>query len=85
MRAAEEIELPVRTEGEIAALERERQRSWRGARRAQIKQIVGGAARQAFGKPLIQHQGLVWSLADVATDLEALRALTSMSIRPPPR
>jgi alkylation response protein AidB-like acyl-CoA dehydrogenase len=35
-----------------------------------------GATREAFGKPLIKHQGLAWSLADVATDLEALRALT---------
>tara|TARA_R110000824_G_scaffold118960_16_gene272446 strand:- start:33760 stop:34920 length:1161 start_codon:yes stop_codon:yes gene_type:complete len=44
---------------------------------ASLETAIGyGAARQAFGKPLIQHQGLVWSLADVATDLEALRALT---------
>lgn len=35
-----------------------------------------GARRHAFGKPLVEHQGLRWSLADVATDLEALRALT---------
>ncbi|MDO8290178.1 MAG: acyl-CoA dehydrogenase family protein [Parvibaculum sp.] len=35
-----------------------------------------GAERQAFGKALIKHQGLAWSLSDVATDLTALRALT---------
>ncbi|HUD51874.1 acyl-CoA dehydrogenase family protein, partial [Parvibaculum sp.] len=38
--------------------------------------LAYGAKRQAFGKSLIEHQGLRWSLADVATDLEALRALT---------
>jgi alkylation response protein AidB-like acyl-CoA dehydrogenase len=32
--------------------------------------------RQAFGKRLLDHQGLRWSLADVATDLEAARLLT---------
>ena len=32
--------------------------------------------RQAFGKRLLDHQGLRWSLADVATDLEAGRLLT---------
>jgi len=35
-----------------------------------------GATRAAFGKALIKHQGLAWSLGDVATDLSALRALT---------
>lgn len=35
-----------------------------------------GATREAFGKPIVAHQGLAWSLANVATDLEALRALT---------
>jgi alkylation response protein AidB-like acyl-CoA dehydrogenase len=38
--------------------------------------LAYGAKRQAFGKTLVEHQGLRWSLADVATDLEALRALT---------
>lgn len=38
--------------------------------------LAHGAKREAFGKPLVAHQGLRWSLADVATDLEALRALT---------
>jgi alkylation response protein AidB-like acyl-CoA dehydrogenase len=32
--------------------------------------------RMAFGKPLIEQQGLAFALADVATDLEAARALT---------
>ncbi|HEX9490847.1 MAG TPA: acyl-CoA dehydrogenase family protein [Stellaceae bacterium] len=32
--------------------------------------------RRAFGKRLLDHQGLRWSLADVATDLEAARLLT---------
>lgn len=32
--------------------------------------------RQSFGRPLIKHQGLRWSLADVATELEAARCLT---------
>ena len=34
------------------------------------------AKRQTFGRPLIEHQGVKWSLADVANDLEALRGLT---------
>jgi alkylation response protein AidB-like acyl-CoA dehydrogenase len=34
------------------------------------------AKRQTFGKTLIEHQGLKWSLADVATKLEASRLLT---------
>jgi alkylation response protein AidB-like acyl-CoA dehydrogenase len=32
--------------------------------------------RQAFGRRLLDHQGLRWSLADVATELEAARLLT---------
>jgi alkylation response protein AidB-like acyl-CoA dehydrogenase len=32
--------------------------------------------RTSFGQAIIKHQGLRWSLVDVATDLEALRALT---------
>lgn len=34
-----------------------------------------GETRHAFGQPLTSHQGLRWSLVDVAGDLEALRAL----------
>ena len=32
--------------------------------------------RVTFGKPIIEHQGLAWMLADVATDIEAGRYLT---------
>jgi alkylation response protein AidB-like acyl-CoA dehydrogenase len=35
-----------------------------------------GRERRAFGRALLEHQGLVWALADVATDLEAARGLT---------
>ena len=35
-----------------------------------------GADRQTFGQPIIEHQGLSWSLADVANRLEAARLLT---------
>ena len=38
--------------------------------------IAYGVERQSFGQPIIAHQGLRWSLVDVATDIEALRALT---------
>jgi alkylation response protein AidB-like acyl-CoA dehydrogenase len=34
-----------------------------------------GQQRMAFGRPLLDNQGLAWSLAEVVTDLEALRAL----------
>jgi alkylation response protein AidB-like acyl-CoA dehydrogenase len=37
--------------------------------------------RHAFGKPLLEHQGLRWQLADIATDLEAARALTWRAAR----
>jgi alkylation response protein AidB-like acyl-CoA dehydrogenase len=32
--------------------------------------------RRSFGKRLLDHQGIRWSLADIATDLEAARLLT---------
>lgn len=35
-----------------------------------------GSSRHAFGKPIIDHQGLRWALADAATNLEATRLLT---------
>ena len=38
-------------------------------------------ARQAFGRPLIERQGLRWMLADVATDLEAARLLCYRAAR----
>jgi alkylation response protein AidB-like acyl-CoA dehydrogenase len=34
-----------------------------------------GEARQAFDAPILNNQGLMWTLADVATKLEAMRAL----------
>ena len=37
--------------------------------------------RRSFGKALIEHQGLRWSLADVATELEAARLLTAKAAR----
>ena len=38
--------------------------------------LAYGVERESFGRPVIDHQGLRWSLVDVATDIEALRALT---------
>lgn len=38
--------------------------------------LAYGAARKTFGKSLLEHQGLNWSLGDAANDLEALRGLT---------
>jgi len=32
--------------------------------------------RSVFGKPVLQHQGIAWALADCATELEAARGLT---------
>ncbi|MDG2112899.1 MAG: acyl-CoA dehydrogenase family protein, partial [Actinomycetota bacterium] len=48
---------------------------------AMIRSALGAAvrytgARQTFGQPVIEHQGLAWSLADVANQLEAARLLT---------
>jgi alkylation response protein AidB-like acyl-CoA dehydrogenase len=40
-----------------------------------------GTERRTFGASLIEHQGLRWSLADVATDLEAARLLTWRAAR----
>jgi len=41
------------------------------------KAIVYGKERQSFGKPLMDHQGLKWSLVDVAAQLESLTLLTT--------
>ncbi len=42
-----------------------------------LERAVGYAhERQSFGRALVKHQGLRWSLADVATKLEAARGLT---------
>lgn len=38
--------------------------------------VAYGAERQAFGKSLLDNQGLKWSLVDVANKLEASRLLT---------
>ena len=44
---------------------------------ASLETALGHAAsRETFGKRLLDHQGLNWSLGDVANDLEALRGLT---------
>lgn len=43
------------------------------------KAVRYGALRKTFGAPLLSHQGLKWSLADVATELEAMRALTHLA------
>jgi alkylation response protein AidB-like acyl-CoA dehydrogenase len=40
-----------------------------------------GEQRQAFGKPLLDLQGLAWSLADVAAHLDAMRALAYRGTR----
>jgi len=37
--------------------------------------LAYGGSRTAFGKALLEHQGMRWSLADVATRLEAAHAL----------
>jgi butyryl-CoA dehydrogenase len=37
--------------------------------------------REQFGKPVIANQGLQWMLADMATKLEAARALTYATVR----
>lgn len=37
--------------------------------------------RQAFGQPLSEQQGLVWQIADVATDLAASRLLATEAAR----
>jgi alkylation response protein AidB-like acyl-CoA dehydrogenase len=40
-----------------------------------------GNKRQAFGKSLLEFQGLSWSLANVATNLEAIRSLAYRGAR----
>ena len=39
-----------------------------------------GEQRRSFGRKLLQHQGLRWQLANVATELEAARALTHRAV-----
>ncbi len=50
-----------------------------GAALAQAVEYASG--RRAFGKPIIEFQGLRWSLVDAATDLAALRLLTYRAAR----
>ena len=38
--------------------------------------VAYAGERHSFGLPLLDHQGLRWSLVDIATDLEAARLLT---------
>ncbi len=38
------------------------------------------ATRHAFGRPLLEHQGLRWQLVDVATELEAARMLAYRAV-----
>jgi alkylation response protein AidB-like acyl-CoA dehydrogenase len=37
--------------------------------------IVYAKERQAFGRPIAQHQGLQWMFADISTEIEAARLL----------
>ena len=47
-----------------------------GVIEASLARAVGyGQQRRTFGRPLVEHQGLKWSLAEVATTLEAMRGL----------
>ena len=61
---------------------------------AQAVGIAGGALEKAiayakkrytFGRPIIEHQGLQWMLAEMATQVEAARSFlydVALSIRP---
>lgn len=53
-----------------------------GMLRASLDEAVAYAgARRAFGRLIAEFQGLQWSLADVATELAAARALTHEAAR----
>ena len=43
---------------------------------ALARTVAHAQSRETFGQPLLRHQGLRWQLADVATQLEALKLLT---------
>ncbi len=43
--------------------------------------VAYAGKRHSFGRPLLDHQGLRWSLVEVATDLEAGRLLTVQGAR----
>lgn len=38
--------------------------------------VAYGRERTTFGQPVVAHQGIRWTVADIATDLEAARLLT---------
>ncbi|WP_169543341.1 acyl-CoA dehydrogenase family protein [Sneathiella aquimaris] len=46
-------------------------------RNALDQAITYGKERTSFGQPLLQHQGLKWTLADLATERECLDLLTA--------
>ncbi len=49
-------------------------------RSALAEAVDYAGSRETFGKTLLDHQGLNWSLADVANKLEAAEALTAVSV-----
>ena len=49
-------------------------------RSALAEAVDYGTTRQTFGRPLLDHQGLRWSLAEVANQLEAAEALTGYAV-----
>ncbi len=49
--------------------------------RAALGQAIDhGLMREAFGRPILEHQGLAWKLASVANRLEAAEALTARAV-----
>lgn len=53
-----------------------------GMLEASLKAAIGyGHTRQAFGQSLLDFQGLRWSLANVATQLQAMRLMTYSGAR----
>ena len=49
-------------------------------RTALAEAVEYGSSRESFGRPIIDHQGLAWSLAGVANRLEAAEALTAVAV-----
>lgn len=49
-------------------------------RSALAEAVDRGRQRSAFGKSLLEHQGLAWMLVDVANRLEAAEALTARAV-----
>jgi butyryl-CoA dehydrogenase len=48
-----------------------------GIARASLEDAVAYAAeRKTFGKPIAQHQAILWKLADMATEIDGARLLT---------